>query len=251
VEAALKPVPPAAYCGSEDDRRIDLKAFAAMLGVTTSTVRTWHKSCGPLEGDPLPRIKDRSPVSGNSLYTCRVSDGTRILQAFRAHKEGVYEALEAAYRRLVPPESEKPAGQTPGGNGQSGDPAFGGKARSGLWGVPYEKLTDDDLVRLAGEARNGAKFRALMNGDTGGYGGDDSAADMALCMILAFWCRGDAVRVDRLFRGSRLFRPKWDERHFADGRTHGQGTVGNACAAQQEHHRGPGPLQRLRAWLGW
>ena len=69
---------------------------------------------------------------------------------------------------------------------------------------------DDRLLDRARRARDGAKFRALYDeGDTSGYGGDDSRADQALCNLLWFWT-GDKDRVDRLFRLSKLYRPKWE-----------------------------------------
>jgi hypothetical protein len=156
-------------------------------------------------------------------------------------------ALGAVYKQLMPPEPERPAAGAPeSGNGQAGgETPFRGRAKSGLWGVPYDKLTDDDLAQLAGEAKNGNKFRALWSGDTGLHGGDDSAADLALCDILAFWCQANAGRVDRLFRRSGLMRPKWDEPHYADGRTYGQGTVAKACASCEKTYRGPS-LRRKR-----
>jgi putative DNA primase/helicase len=43
-----------------------------------------------------------------------------------------------------------------------------------------------------------------------GYG-SRSEADLALCVVLAFWTQRDAARMDRLFRGSALRRDKWDE----------------------------------------
>ncbi len=71
--------------------------------------------------------------------------------------------------------------------------------------------TDDNrLLDRARQAANGAKFVALHDrGDTSGYGGDESAADLALCSILWFWTR-NKERVDRLFRRSALYRPKWE-----------------------------------------
>lgn len=69
---------------------------------------------------------------------------------------------------------------------------------------------DDRLLDRARHAANGAKFAALYyRGDTSGHGGDDSAADLALCSLLWFWT-GDVERVDRLFRRSALYRPKWE-----------------------------------------
>ncbi len=76
-------------------------------------------------------------------------------------------------------------------------------------------LDRDDLKLLdrARAAKNGEKFRALFDhGDLSGHGGDDSRADLALCSLLAFWCQGEAERIDRLFRSSQLMRTKWDSR---------------------------------------
>ena len=58
------------------------------------------------------------------------------------------------------------------------------------------------------------------------------AAARALCGLLAFWTHGDAARIDRFFRTSALMRPKWDERHAADGTTYGQMTIGKAVGSQ-------------------
>jgi putative DNA primase/helicase len=129
--------------------------------------------------------------------------------------------LEAVYRQVFP---EKPKG--PGaGAGRNGD----------------GHLDDDAVLARAARAKNGPKFLALWGGDTSGHGGDDSKADAALCALLAFWCRKDAAQMDRLFRRSGLFRPdKWDERHYADGRTYGEGTIAHAvesCAEVYEPNR--------------
>jgi len=67
----------------------------------------------------------------------------------------------------------------------------------------------------ARRARNGGTFSRLWAGDTSAHGGDDSAADLALCNLLAFWTGRDAERMDRLFRQSGLMREKWDQRHGA------------------------------------
>lgn len=91
-------------------------------------------------------------------------------------------------------------------------------------------LDDAALLDKAHAARNGGDFERLWAGDTSGHGSDDSAADLALCNHLAFWTGGDADRIDRLFRQSGLMREKWDEVHFADGRTYGQATLDKAIA---------------------
>jgi hypothetical protein len=90
-------------------------------------------------------------------------------------------------------------------------------------------LTDAEMIRRAGKAANGAKFRALWAGDTSGYN-SPSEADLALCGLLAFWAGPDGPRIDRLFRQSGLFRPKWDERR--GGQTYGERTIAKALQGQ-------------------
>ena len=71
-------------------------------------------------------------------------------------------------------------------------------------------LSDEELIERAKNARNGDRFRRLWEGNASDYCNDHSRADLALCRILAFWCRGDVARIDRLLRGSGLMREKWD-----------------------------------------
>jgi hypothetical protein len=67
-----------------------------------------------------------------------------------------------------------------------------------------------------------SSFSSLWHGNAGD---DRSAADLALCNLLA-WRTGDEHRTDRLFRQSGLMRDKWDERRGAQ--TYGQRTVAKA-----------------------
>jgi putative DNA primase/helicase len=66
--------------------------------------------------------------------------------------------------------------------------------------------SDEELIRRAQRARNGAKFQQLWTGDTSDYSGDHSRADAALCSLLAYYANGEQARIDRLFRRSGLFR---------------------------------------------
>jgi hypothetical protein len=95
---------------------------------------------------------------------------------------------------------------------------------------------DGDLIERARSARNGAKFSALWDGDTSAHGGDDSAADQALCNHLAFWTDYDAERVDRLFRSSGLFRPKWNRGDYRDR------TISNALSGGPTMSTNPNPF---------
>lgn len=97
-------------------------------------------------------------------------------------------------------------------------------APEGLVAAPG--LLDAELLDLARRSRAGDRFRQLYDvGSLDAYGGDHSRADLALCGMLAFWTNGDPARIDQLFRRSALMRPKWDERHSADGATYGEMTI--------------------------
>lgn len=95
----------------------------------------------------------------------------------------------------------------------------------------------DDVALLdkARGAKNGAAFIALYDqGDTGTHGGDDSAADLALCNLLAFYTGPDPARIDSLFRRSALYRDKWDE--MRGGGTYGQNTIEKALEDRTEFY---------------
>ena len=68
-------------------------------------------------------------------------------------------------------------------------------------------MRDSAVIKKAMAAKDGDKFRRLfVDGDTSDYNCDDSAADMALCSLLRFWCGDDPVQIDGLFRESELYR---------------------------------------------
>lgn len=89
------------------------------------------------------------------------------------------------------------------------------------------RLDDATVVSKACAARNGESFKRLWSGDWSTYA-SHSEADLALCARLVFWTCADASAVDRLFRQSGLFRPKWDQKHAGDGRTYGAMTIAKA-----------------------
>ncbi len=106
------------------------------------------------------------------------------------------EAVEALYGRIVG------EGKAAAQESVSGPPGgFSGE--------------DKELLEKARNARNGWKFRALYDdGDILLYGDDHSRADQALCEMLAFWTGRDPERIDRLFRGSALYREKWEREDY-------------------------------------
>lgn len=94
-----------------------------------------------------------------------------------------------------------------------------------------EVLSDSELLEAMFNSRHGAEIRALFDGDTSRYDGDDSRADLALCSYLAFWTNNDLVRMDNLFRQSVLMRKKWDEQRGTQ--TYGEMTLSKAIMSDE------------------
>jgi len=110
-------------------------------------------------------------------------------------------------------------------------------------------VPDHTILRRARNAKNGSKFQRLWNGNLSDARQDHSVADLMLCRLLAFWCGPRPRLVDRLFRQSELFRPKWDEKHYSDGRTYGVATIRKAIQDQNAffHWRPPATRGSLLA----
>lgn len=94
----------------------------------------------------------------------------------------------------------------------------------------YERvvLTDSEnrlLARIRASAQK-EKFNALWAGCIPD-GKSHSEADFILCLILSFWCRGDAEMVNRMFRASGLYRKKWERADYRNI------TINNAIATQK------------------
>lgn len=83
----------------------------------------------------------------------------------------------------------------------------------------------------------GFEWNTLYKGDISSYGGDHSAADMALVGYLAR--EGHTPdEVDQVFRASGLYRDKWDEMRGAQ--TYGERTIAKAFEGVQEAQKPAG-----------
>ena len=69
--------------------------------------------------------------------------------------------------------------------------------------------SDREIIEAIRSSRQGKKFDRLYGGDWSGYE-SQSSADFALLKMLTFWTQ-DEKQLDRIFRSSGLFRPKWDK----------------------------------------
>ncbi|HBP87606.1 MAG TPA: AAA family ATPase [Nitrospirales bacterium] len=95
---------------------------------------------------------------------------------------------------------------------------------------------DQSILQKAMGARNGVAFSRLWQGDHGAYP-SQSEADQALANHLNFYCEGDPVQIDRLFRQSGLYREKWDKQHGE--KTYGEMTIAKALASGGSYYCGP------------
>ncbi len=92
------------------------------------------------------------------------------------------------------------------------------------------KTADEVIDLLEREKSDRRLFQTLFHdGDIVEYRDDHSAADLALCNKIAWYCYGNEERreelIDEVFRRSALMRDKWDERHRSDGATYGEMTI--------------------------
>ena len=109
------------------------------------------------------------------------------------------------------PESEHSNGKS-GTNGKNTARKTPRKASTGGSRSKPSNRTDDNILALCGKAKNADKFHHLMDGDISLHDGDDSAADLALLCILAFYTK-DAAQLESLFGRSKLAdRDKWKDR---------------------------------------
>jgi putative DNA primase/helicase len=160
-------------------------------------------------------LKASLPPGGRKKDNVEMYDTARYLTVTGHHRAGTpltiesrQDAIEALHHRTFSePKIDKPVA-----------------APDRMAPRAIERLEDAELLERAFRARNGDKTRQLFGGDTSAHGCDNSAADLALCSLLG-WYTDDPQQLDRLFRASKLFREKWDERHYSDGRTYGEGTI--------------------------
>ena len=81
------------------------------------------------------------------------------------------------------------------------------------------KLQVNEIIQQIRSSRQKEKFERLFDGNTAGYS-SSSEADLGLCSILSFWTKKNPGLIDSIFRQTSLFRPKWDKKHYSDGRTY-------------------------------
>ncbi len=106
-------------------------------------------------------------------------------------------------------------------------------------GAAHLNLSDQQLLDLARNAANGAKFTMLYDGDWSAAGyASRSEADAALCNLLSFYTGPDHGRIDAIFRGSGLMREKWNRDDYRNG------TITKALEGRSNFYSGAPPAGR-------
>ncbi|WP_216830731.1 phage NrS-1 polymerase family protein [Alkalihalobacterium elongatum] len=85
---------------------------------------------------------------------------------------------------------------------------------------------DQEIWENMFSSTSGDKINRLYNGQISDYKYDHSSADLALCSYLSMYTNNDKQRMDRMFRQTLLYRPKWDE--FRGNQTYGELTINKA-----------------------
>ncbi len=87
-------------------------------------------------------------------------------------------------------------------------------------------LSESEVIRLAEQSKQGEAFKALYSGRWDTLYTSQSEADLALCNMLAFWCKCDEQLMDKIFHSSGLMREKWERKQ--SGTTYGHITLQKA-----------------------
>ncbi|WP_288638862.1 phage/plasmid primase, P4 family [uncultured Lentilactobacillus sp.] len=73
-------------------------------------------------------------------------------------------------------------------------------------------LSESEVIDKIQQSGQAELFQRLMDGNWQERYTSQSEADQALCNVLAFWTAKDRTTMDAIFRKSKLYRPKWDEK---------------------------------------
>ena len=166
----------------------------------------------------IPEGGNKNSATGVEMYAFGryfTMTGNRLTDASLEvlKDDGVLAWIHAEY--IKPPKQEKPKPERKAPKQQ--------KQRSSA-----APLSDEAVLERALAVDKGELFSNLWSGQWEKLYASQSEADMALCCKLAFWTGKNRDQMDRLFRQSKLYREKWDERHHANGATYGEETISKA-----------------------
>ncbi len=161
-------------------------------------------------------LRGKLPLNGRRKGAIEMYDRARFLTVTGCHLENTPSTIEDRACELKAFHAEVFGARNAHANGEAQSPPNDNESSAGL--------SDEAILERAMRAANADKFMQLWAGDTSGYP-SASESDLALCCLLAFWTR-DPTQIDRLFRRSKLYRPKWQDQHGTE--TYGAMTIRTA-----------------------
>ncbi len=102
-----------------------------------------------------------------------------------------------------------------------------------IFNAETPKADDMELLHNSFQGNTGEKLKRLFKGDFSGYP-SQSEGDLAFCSHLSKILGGDRERINNIFKQSGLYRQKWDEKHYSDGRTYGEETINTAISGSNQ-----------------
>lgn len=178
--------------GIEAQYRDEIKALDTYVEVSQSGEGAHAILKGAMPGNRHRKINTPYEMYESGRFF--VMTGNHLEGTPREIRESPKEAIQAIYEKIDSPKVDQ---------------------KSIAAQVRTQSLEDKAILELCQAARNADKFNNLYAGEIGYYGGDHSAADLALCTLLAFYTQ-DAAQIKRIFEGSGLSRDKWDRKDYRD-----------------------------------
>ncbi len=185
------------------------EAIAACKGKNDSKIEVYD------ENSPRYLTITGHHIEGTDFEINHCQDGLNWLleKYFKDHSQIVLETPRNVFKTLFEQDSSNP--------------------------IPNEEnvlqLSNDEIIEKCRNAKNGNKFELLFNG-TGHK--DESAGDLALCSMIAFYSK-DENTIDNILRQSdrlNIKNGKWDKKHSTNGGTYGQMTIRKAIGSAKESY---------------
>lgn len=102
--------------------------------------------------------------------------------------------------------------------------------------------SDSDLIDKIRSSKIGSVFDEYYSGGFNGFS-DHSSADFAFAKMLCWWTQ-DINQIDRIFRASGLYRPKWDSKRGET--TYGFLTIQKAMQSLNDRHSPPEVRKKIK-----
>jgi predicted P-loop ATPase len=105
---------------------------------------------------------------------------------------------------------------------------------------------DNEIISKMFASKNGSSIKSLWDGDLSKHNNDESSADYALCVHLAFWTGKNADQIQRLWLSS----PLGSRKKTQDREDYRQRTIQNAITATQEVYTQKNSKTTVEGWAG-